>query len=108
MLGHRLVYALVNWKQGFASSPVHLADELSAEGVDDARNGWCGSLADEIEIKHALHSSWLKAVHEASCLVMEESVLCARAQWPTWGGEASDVVVGTGGGSRNASTVCAI
>lgn len=111
VLGHRLLYALVNWQKGLAGSPVHLADELSTKGIDDARNGRCGALADEVEIEHALHGSWLETVHEASCLVVEESMLCARAQRPAGSNEASDVVVGiastAGRGRQSTSTVCA-
>lgn len=109
VLGHRLVYALVNWEQSLAGPPVHLADELSTKGIDDARNGWCGALADEVEIEHALHSSWLEAVHEASGLVVEEGVLSTRAQRTAGSSEAADVVIGiastwSGRGRRRSST----
>ena len=111
VLGHRLVYALVNWEQGLAGSPVHLADELTTESVDDARNGWCGALADEVEIEHALHGSWLETVHEASRLVVEESVLSTRAQWSAGSSKAADVVVGIASasdrGRSTTSTGCA-
>ncbi len=33
---------------------------------------------------------------ETSCLVVEESVFCARAQWPTGSTETADVVIGSG------------
>jgi len=94
VLGHRLVYALVNGEESLAGSPVHLADELSTEGIDDARHGWCGALADKVEIQHALDGSWLQTVHEASCLVVEESMLSTRAQRPARGSKATDVIVG--------------
>lgn len=94
VLGHRLVYALVDWQESLAGSPVHLADELSTESVDDARNGGCGALADEVEIEHALDGSWLETVHEASRLVVEESVLSTRAQRSAGSNEAADVVIG--------------
>lgn len=109
VLGHGLVYALVDWEKGLAGSPVHLADELSTESVDDARNGGCGALADEVEIEHALDGSWLETVHEASRLVVEESVLSTRAQRPAGSSKAADVVVGiasawSGHGRRRTST----
>ena len=112
VLGHGLVYALVNWEEGLAGSPVHLADELSTESVDDARNGGCGALADEVEIEHALDGSWLETVHEASRLVVEESVLSTRAQRSAGSSKAADVVVGiastwSGRGRRRTSTGCA-
>jgi len=94
VLGHGLVHILVDWEQSLAGSPVHLADELSTEGIDDAGDGGGLALADEIEIEHALHSPRLEAVHKASCLVVEEGVLGTRAQRPAGSCEAADVVVG--------------
>lgn len=32
----------------------HLADELTAECVDDASDGRCLALANEVEVEHAL------------------------------------------------------
>src|ERR1700709_754323 len=46
------------------SANLHLAHELAAKGVDDAGHRRSLPLADEVEIEHALHSSWLEtAVH---------------------------------------------
>ena len=38
----------------------HFADELTPKGVDDTGYGGGGTLADEVEIQHALHSSRLQ------------------------------------------------
>jgi hypothetical protein len=104
VLGHGLVYILVDWQQSFTGSPVHLADELTTEGVNDACNGGCLALADEVEIEHALDGSRLQTVDKASCLFVEESVLSTRAQRSARSCKAADVVVG-----REASTrSCAI
>ena len=104
MLGHGLVYILVDWQQRLAGSPVHLADELSTEGVDNACNGGSLAFADEVEVEHALDGPRLETVNKASCLVVEESVLSTRAQRPAGSCKAADVVVG-----REASTgSCAI
>lgn len=106
-------------------SSLHLADELTAKGVDDTGDGGSLALADEVEVEHSLHSSrlhtavllsesplavvmlctWLPSwsgrprspgnlLDETSCLWVEESVLCLRAQRPAGSGEALDVVVG--------------
>lgn len=99
MLGHGLVYILVDWQQSLTGSPVHLADELTTEGVDDACNGGCLALADEVEIEHALDGSGLETVNKASCLFVEESVLSTRAQRSAWSCEAADVVVGREAGT---------
>lgn len=94
VLGHRFLNRLVDWEESLAGSPVHFGDELATESVDDAGNGWSFTLADEVEIQHSLDSSWLETVDEASGLVVEESLLMARAQWPGWSSEATDVVIG--------------
>jgi len=94
VFGHGLVYILVNGQQGLTGTPVHLADELSPEGIDDARNGGSLALADEIEIEHALNGSRLETVNKTSRLVMEECVFSTRAQRSAWCREAADIVVG--------------
>lgn len=94
MLSHSLLGRLVDGEQGLARSPVHLADELAAECVDDTGNGRRLAFADEVEVEHALHSLGLQAVHEASRLVVEEHVLSRWAHWPAGCCEAADVVVG--------------
>lgn len=96
VLGHGLLNVLVDWEQGLAGSPVHLAHELASECVDDTSNRGGFSLADEVEIQHALDGSWLETVNEASCLVVEKCVLGAGAQRSTWGSKSANVVVGVG------------
>lgn len=96
MLRHRLAYVLVNRKQRLAGSPVHLADELTAECVDDTCNRGGFALADEVEVEHALHSSGLETVDEASCLVVEQGVSGVRAQGSAGSCESTDVVVSRG------------
>lgn len=111
MLGHGLLNILVDGEKGLAGTPVHLADELTTEGVDNTRYGRSGALADEIEVEHALHGSGLHTtdlllvshvevreesqdlLHEASCLVVEKAVLGGREDTARRG-EAGDVVVG--------------
>jgi hypothetical protein len=66
---------------------------LTAESVDNTGNGGLGSLANEVEIEHALDGSGLKTVDEASRLVGEESVLRKRAQRSAGSRETLDVVV---------------
>src|ERR1700712_696749 len=80
VLGGGLVDLLVNGQQSLAGAPVHLADELDTECVDDAGDGGSLSLADEVKVQHALDGSGLQAVDEASSLVTEESVLRQRAE----------------------------
>lgn len=123
VLGHGLLNILVDGKESLAGTPVHLADELTTEGVDNTRYGRSGALADEIEIEHALHGSGLHTtdvslvshvevvgaeshdlLHEASCLVVEKAVLGGREDTARRG-KAGDVVVGrlhavAGGESR--------
>jgi hypothetical protein len=78
MLRHGLAHILVYREKSLARTPVpglqryqhgsqclsgakhsHLADELTAEGVDDTGDGRGGALADEVEVEHALHGSRL-------------------------------------------------
>lgn len=93
MFGDGLGDVLVNGEEGFAGTPVHLADELAAKGVDDTGDG--GVLRLQMKSKSSI--PWtalgciplLKSVltsdplgyfvlvdllYEASCLVVEESV----------------------------------
>lgn len=100
VLGNSLGNLLVDGQEGLASAPVHLADELTTKSVDDASDRGGGALADEVEIKHALDSTGLQTVDEASCLLVEESMGGERAQRPAGSSEAADVVVRRGGGSR--------
>lgn len=114
MLGHGLLDILVDREEGLAGTPVHLADELTTEGVNNTRYGRSGALADEIEVEHALHGSGLHTtdlllvshvevgeespeshdlLHEASCLVVEKAVLGGREDTARRG-ETGDVVVG--------------
>jgi hypothetical protein len=51
------------WLKGWR---LHLADELTAEGVDDTGDGRLLALADEVEIKHALDGLGL---HSAVAIV---------------------------------------
>jgi len=107
MLGHCLLNALVNWEESLAGSPVHLADELATESVDDTGNGWGSALADEIEIQHALDGSWLETIDKASGLVVEESTISVWAQRSAWSSETADVVVGISGrGWGKPGSVC--
>jgi len=94
VLGHSLLDTLVDWQQCLAGSPVHLADELTAKCVDNTSDRRSGSLADEVKVKHALDSSWLQTVDEASCLVVEECMFSSRAQGAAWSSKSTDVVVG--------------
>ena len=106
VLGHGLLDGLVDGQQGLAGAPVHLADELAAEGVDDAGDGGGLALADEVEVEHTLDGAGLQAVDEASGLVVEEGVRGVRAQGAAGRGESTDVVVrreaAAGGGSGRA------
>lgn len=109
MLLHGLSNVLVDGEQGLAGAPVHLADELTAECVDDTCDGRSLALADKVEIEHALDGSGLQAVDKASGLVVEEGVLCTRAQGTAGGSESANVVVGReawGRRCRAIGTVC--
>jgi putative heme iron utilization protein len=72
---------------------IHLANELATKSVDDTSNRRCATLANEVEVEHALHGSGLHTVYEASRLVVEESV-SERREHSAGGFEASDVVIG--------------
>ena len=105
VLGNSLGNLLIDGQESLAGAPVHLADELTTEGVDDASNRGSGTLADEVEIEHALDSTGLQTVDEASCLLVEESMRGKRAQRPAGSSEAADVVVRreVGGSARAGS-----
>ncbi|KAI6751769.1 hypothetical protein HG531_006465 [Fusarium graminearum] len=94
VLLHGLSNLLVDRQQSLAGSPVHLADELAAKGVDNTGDRGLGSLADEVEVEHALDGSRLETVDEASRLVGEESVVRKGAQRPAGSRESLNVVVG--------------
>lgn len=94
MLAHGLLRRLVDGQQGLAGAPVHLADELTTEGVDDTGNRRGLALADEVEIQHALDGTGLETIDEASGLVIEESVRRKRAQRSAGSSETLDLVVG--------------
>lgn len=64
VLGHGLLDVLVDGEEGLAGTPVHLADELTTEGVDDTGDGGGGALANEVKVEHALHGSGLHATAE--------------------------------------------
>lgn len=85
---------LVDREEGLAGAPVHLADELATESVDNAGNGRALALADEVKVEHTLHSTGLQTVDEASGLVAEESMLREGAEGSTRGSETLDVIVG--------------
>lgn len=97
VLANSLLGALVDGEKSLASAPVHLADELTTEGVDDTGDRGNLSLADEVKVKHALDSLGLQTVDETSRLGVEESVRRSRAQRSAGGSEAGDVVVGLAG-----------
>lgn len=78
MLFARLIDLLVDGEQRLRRTPVHLGHELTAEGVDDARNTGGLPLADEVEIEHALACLRLEAIDERSGLGVEEGVLGGR------------------------------
>lgn len=40
---------------------IHLTNELAAKSVDNASYGGGGALADEVKVKHSLHSTGLHA-----------------------------------------------
>lgn len=40
---------------------IHLADELTPEGIDDARDGRCRPLTDKVEVEHPLDGTGLHA-----------------------------------------------
>lgn len=94
MFAGGLVDLLVDRQESLTGSPVHLADELTTKCVDDASNGWRFSLTDEVEVQHALDSSWLQTIDEASCLVVEEGVFGKGAQRSAWGRESLNLVIG--------------
>lgn len=94
MLGNGLVDLLVDGQQSLAGAPVHLADELTTEGVDDTGDRGSLALADEVKVKHSLDGTGLETVDEASSLVGEESVLWKGAEGSARGSETLDVVVG--------------
>ena len=60
VLGDGLLHRLVNGQESLAGAPVHLAHELAAEGVDDARDRGRLTLADKVKVEHALDRSWLE------------------------------------------------
>lgn len=93
VLGHGLAYVLVDGEQCLAGSPVHLADELATESIDDTRHGGGLTLANEVEIQHALDGSGLHSVDEASGLVVEKSVFSTWAQRSAGSLETSNVVI---------------
>jgi len=97
VLADSLLGALVNREKSLAGAPVHLADELATEGVDDTGDRGNLSLADEVKVKHALDSLGLQTVDETSRLGVEQSVRRSRAQCSAGGSEAGDVVVGLAG-----------
>jgi hypothetical protein len=97
VLADGLLGALVDGEKSLAGAPVHLADELATEGVDDTGDRGNLSLADEIKVKHALDSLGLQTVDETSRLGVEESVRRSRAQRSAGGSEAGDVVIGLAG-----------
>ena len=97
VLANGLLGALVDGEKSLAGAPVHLADELSTEGVDDTGDRGNLSLADEVKVKHALNGLGLQTVDETSRLGVEESVRRSRAQRSAGGSEAGDVVVGLAG-----------
>lgn len=76
VLGESLLGVLVDRQEGLAGTPVHLADELATEGVDDTGDGGGGTLADEVKVEHALHGSGL---HAAGKRV--SSVLSVHCVW---------------------------
>lgn len=61
VLGHGLLNVLVDGEEGLAGTPVHLANELATESVDDTGHGGSGTLANEVKVEHALHGSGLHA-----------------------------------------------
>jgi len=83
VLGHGLLNILVDGQEGLAGAPVHLADELTAEGIDDTGHRGGGTLANEVKVEHALHSSGLHATAELvnlrSCMVRCSRVLTIRS-----------------------------
>ncbi len=94
-LAMALETSLVDGQQGLAAVPQYiLLTNWPPKGVDDAGHGGGFSLADEVKIEHALDSSGLETVDEASGLLVEESVSRERAQRPAGSCEAADVVVG--------------
>lgn len=66
MLGDGLGDVLVNGKEGLAGTPVHLADELATEGVDDTGDGGGAPLADEVKVQHTLDGLGLHTTAQVS------------------------------------------
>ena len=109
---------------------LHLADELTTEGIDDTGDGRLLALADEVEVKHALDGLGLHSavaivsmflavlsrcegdiLDETSCLGVEELVVGLRSECSAGRGEACDVVVGRGGlavGHSSRSHCCCV
>ena len=72
---------------------LHLLNELSTESVDDTGDRRSGTLADKVKVKHALDSTGLHAVDEASRFWVEEQVLWVWAGRSRWSSKAANVVV---------------
>ena len=66
VLGNGLLDILVDGEKSLAGTPVHLAHELTTEGVDDTGDGGGGTLADEVEVEHTLDSTGLHAAVDRS------------------------------------------
>ena len=123
MLGESLLNCLVHRQERLACAPVHFADELTTECVDDTGDGRSSTLAYEVKVHHALDSLWLHTtvqllafgltdggvrvglLDKASCLVVEQSMAhgahCSRG-----GLEAYNVLVGIVGLLRSQAAVC--
>lgn len=70
---------------GFAGLSLHLADELTTESVDDTGDRGLLTLADEVEVKHALdglglHSAEENVRHALGLRLFRRSWSCACSQ----------------------------
>jgi len=66
VLGHGLGNVLVDGEEGLAGTPVHLADELATEGIDDTGDGGGAPLADEVKVQHTLYGLGLHTTAQVS------------------------------------------
>nr|POE71985.1 hypothetical protein CFP56_11861 [Quercus suber] len=66
---------------------LHLADELATECVDDTSDRRSLTLADKVEVEHALDGSWLETARDLG-------VFCLRTQRSAGCGKSLNVVVG--------------
>lgn len=96
VLCHCFFGGLVDWQKSLAGSPVHLADELTAKGVDDTSYRWCRSLAHKVKVEHALYGTWLQTAGGWSALAGQwMSSRLTRRSIESLGGRGGGLVLET-------------